>query len=122
MKTYTTEELRLISQRRHEEDQDIKHAIKEEFKARFKKVGQGLDFYCNADDYVYGMLDATGSIGKMYLGLDGDIKVTLVQEYEDLEEEFESRYFACDDWPQLLILVREGIEKGWYIEDDEEDE
>ena len=58
------------------------------------------------------MLDATGCIGKMYLNADGEIQVSLVQEYEDLEEDFESRYFACDDWPLLLMSVREGIEKG----------
>ena len=117
MKTYTNEALKKMSERRNKENLDIKCAIKDEFKARFTEPGEGLDFYSNADQYVYGMLDATGCIGKMYLNADGEIQVSLVQEYEDLEEDFESRYFACDDWPLLLMSVRKGIEKGWLIEE-----
>ena len=116
----TNEYLKKLSAERVELDQQIKQTIKDEFKARFKKVGEGLDLYSHASTYVYGMLDATGCIGQMFLNGDGEIQVLLVQEYEDLQEEFESRYFACDDWPMLLLLVREGIEKNWLIDDEDE--
>ena len=116
----STEALKNMSAKRHIEDRAIKCAIKDEFKARFKNPGEGLNFYENADMYAYGMLDATGEIGKMFLAGDGEIKVTIVQEYEDAVEDFESRYFACDDWPLLLMLVRKGIEEEWLIEDEED--
>ena len=108
-----------MSKRRREEDLAIKTAIKDEFKAVFKNEGEGLDLYENSGCCVYGMLDASGEIGKMYLNSEGEIMVTLIQEYEDFEEDFESRYFACEDWPQLLLLVRDGIEKKWYIQPEE---
>lgn len=109
-----------LSEKRSQENRRIKSVIKDEFKAVFKKTGEGLDLYSNANTYVYGMLDATGCIGKMFLNGDGKIQVLLVQEYDDLEEDFENRYFACDDWPMLLLLVRQGIREEWYINDEEE--
>lgn len=117
--TFTNEELKNLSEVRYEQDRTIKQAIKDEFKARFKNWGDGLDLYENAAECVYGMLDTTGEIGKMILGEDGGIKVTLIQEYEDAVEDFESRFFACDDWPLLLMLVRKGIAEGWEIEDED---
>ena len=116
------EALKRMSDTRRQEDKAIKRAIIDEFKARFKNPGEGLDIYSNADTYVYGMLDSTGCIGQMYLRSDGKIVVTLVQEYEDDVVSFEHRFFACDDWPLLLMTVRAGLAKGWTLDDEEEEE
>lgn len=120
MENYTNTDLIRLSGKRKEEDGDIKLAIKKEFKSRFKKPGEGLDFYSNADTYIYGMLESTGPIGQMFLREDGEIGVTLVQEYEDTTERFEDHFFQCDDWPMLLMLVRDGIENDWLIDDEDE--
>lgn len=124
----TNEELKLISRERRELDAKIKLQIIKEFKARFKERGEGLDFYQYCGEVVYGMLDETGEIGKMLLDENGNIVVELGQEWEDPVVEFESRYFACDDWPQLLINVRNGIKGEWlldesdYLEEPDDDE
>ena len=121
--TITDEELKVLSRERREMDSKIKQVIIKEFKDFFKKPGQGLDFFQYCAEYVYGMLDESGEIGKMYLNDDGGIQVELGTEWhswEDPVEEFESRYFACDDWPQLLLNVRRGIRDEWFIDLDDE--
>ena len=116
---FTEAQLKLISRQRREIDSKIKQVIIKEFKEHFTEPGQGLDFFQYCPDSVYGMLDECGDIGRMLLDDEGNIKVELGGEYEDPVEEFESRYFACDDWPQLLINVRRGIREGWTIEEDD---
>ena len=118
---FTEAQLKLLSRERREMDSKIKQVIIKEFKDFFKKPGEGLDFFQHCPDCVYGMLDETGDIGRMLLDDEGDIKVELGGEYEDPVVEFESRYFACDDWPQLLINVRRGIKDKWFIDLDDED-
>ena len=113
------EQLKVLSRERKEIDSKIKLQIIKEFKQHFTEPGQGLDFFQYAPNTVYGMLDETGEIGRMLLDDEGNIKVELGGEYEDPVEEFESRYFACDDWPQLLLNVRNGIKNGWTIEEDD---
>ena len=113
------EELKVLSRERKEMDSKIKLQIIKEFKEHFTEPGQGLDFFQYAPNCVYGMLDETGDIGRMLLDDEGNIRVELGGEYEDPVEEFESRYFACDDWPQLLLNVRRGIREGWTIEEDD---
>ena len=115
---FTEEQLKLISRERRELDSKIKQVIIKEFKEHFKNPGEGLDFFQYCPDCVYGMSDEVGEIGQMYLDDDLEIKVELDAEWDDPVEEFESRYFACDDWPQLLINVRRGIKDGWTIEQD----
>ena len=44
--------LKRMSDTRRQEDKAIKRAIIDEFKARFKNPGEGLDIYSNADTYV----------------------------------------------------------------------
>jgi len=119
--TITDEQLKVLSMERREMDTKIKLQIIKEFKDFFKKPGQGLDFFQYCAECVYGMLDESGEIGRMFLNEDGDIQVELGQEYEDPVEEFESHYFACDDWPQLLINVRRGIRDEWFIDLDDEE-
>ena len=122
---FTDEELEELTERRRKENKMIKDVIRDEFKSVFKKAGEGLDFSEYAPDCVVGSLDETGEILKMMLVEDDGellIKVELCQEYEDVWEDFESRYFGCDDWPQLLLNVREGIKGGWFIENDEDEE
>jgi hypothetical protein len=116
---FTEAQLKLISRERRAIDSKIKQVIIKEFKEHFTEPGQGLDFFQYCPDSVYGMLDECGDIGRMLLDDEGNIKVELGGEYEDPVEEFESRYFACDDWPQLLINVRRGIKDGWTIEEDD---
>ena len=115
----TDEELKVLSRERREMDFKIKSQIIKEFKARFTEPGEGLDFFQFCGEVVYGMLDEPGDIGKMFLNDEGRIQVELGQEYEDPVEDFESRYFACDDWPQLLLNVRRGIREDWTIEEDD---
>lgn len=117
--TITDEQLKVLSRQRREMDAKIKSQIIKEFKEHFTEPGQGLDFFQYCAECVYGMLDESGEIGKMFLNDDGDIQVELGAEWEDPVEEFESRYFACDDWPQLLLNVRRGIKDGWTIEEDD---
>lgn len=117
----TDEQLKVLSRERREMDTKIKLQIIKEFKDFFKKPGEGLDFFQYCSECVYGMLDESGEIGKMFLNDDGDIEVELGAEWEDPVEEFESRYFACDDWPQLLLNVRRGIRNEWFIDLDDED-
>lgn len=119
----SNERLAEMSKERREQDMAIKQEIIKEFKAHFKyepdKEGlTGLDFYSYADNAIYGMLDNAGEIMQMYIGADDRVWVILTGDYEDVEEDFESRYFACEDWAQLLINVRKGIEKGWNIGED----
>lgn len=117
---FTEAQLKLISRERRAINSNIKQVIIKEFKEHFTEPGQGLDFFQYCPDSVYGMLDECGDIGRMLLDDDGKIKVELGGNlYEDPVEEFESRYFACDDWPQLLLNVRKGIRDGWTI--DQED-
>lgn len=113
------DELKVLSRERKEMDSKIKLQIIKEFKEHFTEPGQGLDFFQYAPNAVYGMLDETGDIGRMFLDDDHTIKVELGAEYENPVEEFESRYFACDDWPQLLLNVRRGIREDWTIEEDD---
>lgn len=115
------EQLKVLSRERREMDAKIKLQIIKEFKEHFTEPGQGLDFFQYCGECVYGMLDESGEIGKMFLNDDGDIEVELGAEWEDPVEEFESRYFACDDWPQLLLNVRRGIRDEWFIDLDDED-
>ena len=115
------EQLKVLSRERREMDTKIKLQIIKEFKEHFTEPGQGLDFFQYCGECVYGMLDESGEIGKMFLNDDGDIEVELGSEWEDPVEEFESRYFACDDWPQLLLNVRRGIRDEWFIDLDDED-
>ena len=115
---FTEAQLKLISRERRTIDSKIKQVIIKEFKEHFTEPGQGLDFFQYCPDSVYGMLDECGDIGRMLLDDNGNIRVELGGEYEDPVEEFESRYFACDDWPQLLLNVRRGIKDGWTIEED----
>ena len=124
MKTYTNEDLRAMSENRHKENHEIKDIIIKEFKARFTKPGEGLDLYQYASNMVQGMLEETGSIGQLILRENGTIGAVLIQEYEDSVEDFEDQYFECDDWPFLLMNVREGIEDEWFVDEmfDEEDE
>ena len=117
--TITDEQLKVLSRQRREMDSKIKLQIIKEFKEHFTEPGQGLDFFQYCGECVYGMLDESGDIGRMLLDDEGNIKVELGGEYEDPVEEFESRYFACDDWPQLLLNVRRGIKDGWTIEEDD---
>ena len=119
--TITDEQLKVLSRERREMDTKIKLQIIKEFKEHFTEPGQGLDFFQYCGECVYGMLDESGEIGKMFLNDDGDIQVELGAEWEDPVEEFESRYFACDDWPQLLLNVRRGIRDEWFIDLDDED-
>lgn len=119
--TITDEQLKVLSRERREMDTKIKLQIIKEFKEHFTEPGQGLDFFQYCGECVYGMLDESGEIGKMFLNDDGDIEVELGAEWEDPVEEFESRYFACDDWPQLLLNVRRGIRDEWFIDLDDED-
>ena len=116
---FTDAQLKLIARERRAVDDKIKQVIIKEFKEHFKNPGEGLNFNEFCPDCVYGMLDETGDIGEMYLNEDGKIMVSLTQEYEDAEEEFESRYFACDNWAQLLINVRRGIKDEWLIENED---
>ena len=119
---FTEEQLKAISRERRAMDSKIKQVIIKEFKEHFKNPGEGLDFFQYCPDCVYGMLDECGDIGQMFLDDEGKIKVELGAEYENPVEEFENRYFACDDWPQLLINVRRGIKEDWTIEQDDYDE
>lgn len=116
---FTEAQLKLISRERLAIDSKIKQVIIKEFKEHFTEPGQGLDFFQYCPNSVYGMLDETGEIGRMLLDSEGNIKVELGGEYEDPVEKFESRYFACDDWPQLLLNVRRGIKDGWTIEEED---
>ena len=116
----TDGELEAMSRRRKEEDSKVKSQIIKEFKAAFKNEGEGLDFYEYAGNTIYGMLDTAGPIGKMVLGDDGRIYVSLIQEYEDSWECFEDDFFSVEDWPMFLLSVREGIKKGWTIEPEDE--
>ena len=116
---FTEAQLKLISRERRAIDSKIKQVIIKEFKEHFTEPGQGLDFFQYCPDSVYGMLDECGDIGRMLLDDEGNILVELGAEWEDPVEEFESRYFACDDWPQLLLNVRRGIREGWTIEEDD---
>ena len=116
---FTEAQLKLISRERQAIDSQIKQVIIKEFKEHFTEPGQGLDFFQYCPDSVYGMLDECGDIGRMLLDDEGNIRVELGGEYEDPVEEFESRYFACDDWPQLLLNVRRGIREDWTIEEDD---
>ena len=114
---FTNEQLKLITRKRRQEDEDIKRVIVREFKAHFTEPETGIDFYTNCPDDVVGYGEDAGTISKLVLGDNGCIYAWLIQEYEDSYEEFEDRYFGCDDWPQLLINLRRGIEDGWEIED-----
>ena len=116
---FTEAQLKLLSRERREMDSKIKQVIIKEFKEHFTEPGQGLDFFQYCSESVYGMLNETGDIGYMFLGEDGNIRVELGGAYENPMEEFESRYFACDDWPQLLLNVRRGIKDGWLIEEED---
>ena len=117
---FTDYQLKHISRERRDIDAKIKEVIIKEFKEHFTEPGQGLDFFQYCPDCVYGMLDECGDIGRMLLDDEGNIKVELGGNlYENPVEEFESRYFACDNWPQLLLNVRYGIHEGWTI--DQED-
>ena len=64
------------------------------------------------------MYDSCGDIGQMFLDENLNIKVELGSDYDEPIEDFESRYFVCDDWPQLLINVRRGIKDGWEIDNE----
>ena len=119
---FTDDELTLISKRREIENRAIKDCIVREFKARFTRPESGIDFYTYASVDVEGIGDSVGTIGKMTLNWDGKIEVSLIGEYEDDIEDFEDAFFNCDDWPQLLINVRQGIRYEWWDEDDEEPE
>jgi len=114
---FTDEQLKLIARKRRQEDEDIKKVIVREFKAHFTEPETGIDFYANSPDDVVGYGEDAGTISKLVLGDDGCIYAWLIQEYEDSCEEFEDRYFGCDDWPQLLLNLRRGIEEDWEIEE-----
>jgi len=119
---FTDDELTLISKRREIENRAIKDCIVREFKARFTRPESGIDFYTYASVDVEGMGDSVGTIGKMTLNWDGKIQVSLIGEYEDDIEDFEDAFFECDDWPQLLLNVRQGIRDEWWDEEDDEEE
>ena len=114
---FTEAQLKLIARKRRQEDEDIKRAIVREFKEHFTEPETGIDFYTNCPDDVVGYGEDAGTISKLVLGEDGCIYAWLIQEYEDSCEEFEDRYFGCDDWPQLLLNLRRGIRDGWEIEE-----
>lgn len=114
---FTDERLKLIARNRRDENSKIKQVIIREFKERFTKPGTGLDFYQYCPDDVTGYGESIGTIGRMILGQDGEVYVYLIQEYEDDEEHFEDEFFGCDDWPQLLLNLRRGIQDGWEIEE-----
>jgi hypothetical protein len=113
---YTDEELKLISWKRSEEDSSIKQVIIKELKEAFTEPGTGVDLQYG-DDLTVGYGVESGPILKLGLDEKGRITAVLLQDYEDSYENFEDKYFACDDWPKLLLTVRQAIRKGWNIEE-----
>ena len=115
---FTDEQLKKLSRERRAVDDKIKQVIIKEFKEHFTEQGQGLDFFQYCPDSVYGMYESCGEIGQMFLDENLNVKVELGSEYDEPIEDFESRYFVCEDWPQLLINVRRGIKEGWEIDNE----